>query len=368
MVSLGSAFFIKIDRIHSFDIRNSFLNLSGTMKPVYFPYTYVSRWVAQALAACFQHFIVYWPSNTKVPHGMQPWVEANVVEVRLPVQTDDQAIKRVIEDFRSFASLHQNSKEIKTAAFLRQLGSVPFFDETAVSQIVRDVKKNIKSETNDKNFDPMFCAQVFLHFAQEFDRQRDELSQELGIYDQRSQELIKNLRGLDAIDSSATGSAAEIKADDPGEYMALDRLQAWARLFLEDPVDSGLFVTSSQSVFNHLIERQPAAEKIIQSAELPAVPPEEDALITWRHGFLKQIEQLIETGGSKPAHGFTDIPRAETAGAKVALTLYRLPGRSSGDLFASILETQPSHKIKSQLSVKSKNTLLGFVERQSFDS
>jgi hypothetical protein len=338
------------------------------MKPVYFPFTYVPRWVAQALAACFRHFIVYWPSDIKVPHEMQPWVEANVMEIRLPVQTDDQALKRVVEDFRSFASLHQNRKEIKTAAFLRQLGSVPFFDETAVSQIVWDVKKNIKSETNDKKFNPMFCAQVFLHFAQEFDRQRDELSQELVVYDQHSQELIKNLRGLDETDSSATAPAAEIKADDPGEYMALDRLQAWARLFMEDPVDSGIFVTSSQSVFNHLIEGQPAAEKIIQSAELPAGLPEDDVSITWRDGFLKQIQQLIETSGSKPKHGFADIPRAETVGVNVALTLYRLPGRSSGDLFASILETQSSDKIKSRLPVKSKNTLLGFVERQSFNS
>ena len=338
------------------------------MKPVYFPYTYVSRWVAQALAACFQHFVVYWPSSTKVPHEMQPWVEANVMEVRLPVQADDQAIKRVVEDFRSFASLHQSSKQIKTAAFLRHLGSVPFFDETAVSQILWDVKKNIKSETKDKNFDPMFCAQVFLHFAQEFDRQGDELSQELGIYDQRSRELIKNLRGLDEIDSSAAAPAVDIKADNTAEYMALDRLQAWARLFLEDPVGSGLFVTSSPSVFNHLIEGQPAAEKIIQSAELPAVPPEEDAFITWRDGFLKQIQQLIETSGSTPPDGFADIPRVETVGVNVALTLYRLPGRSSRDLFASILETQSSHKIKSHLSLKSKNTLLGFVERQSFDS
>jgi len=63
----------------------------------------------------------------------------------LPRQLNDRAIKRVVEDFRSFARLHQNSKEIKTAAFLRQLGAMPFFDQTAVSQIVSDVKKNIKS-------------------------------------------------------------------------------------------------------------------------------------------------------------------------------------------------------------------------------
>ncbi len=335
------------------------------MKPVYFPYTYVPRWVAQALAAFFQHFIVYWPSSTKVPHEMQLWVEANVMEIHLPVQIDDRAINSVIEDFRSFARLHQNSKEIKTAALLRQLGSVPFFDETAVSQIVWDVKKNIKSETNDKNHDPIFCAQVFLYFAQEFDRQHDELSQQLGIYDRRSQELIKDLRGFDAIDSSVSGPAAQIKTDDPGEYMALDRLQAWARLFLEKPVDSGLFVTSSQSVFNHLIESQPDAEQIIQSAGLPVAPEEDDAFITWREWFLKQIQKLIDTGRWQPEHNLADISRAEKHGVNVTLTLYRLPGRSSGKLFSSIVEPQARHEIKSPVSLKSKNILLGLLERSS---
>lgn len=280
------------------------------------------------------------------------------------MQLDEQMLKRVVQNFRSFASLHQNSKEIKTAALLRQPGSMPFFDESAVSQIIRNVKKNLKSETNAKNLDPLFGAQVFLHFAQEFDRQHDELSRELGLYDQRSQALFKNLRGPDQIDTAVIGPAAEIKADAPGEYMALDRLQAWARLFMEDPVDSGLFVTSSQSVFNHLMESQPGVEKIIRLAELPAALAQDEASSAWRNKFIKQIQQLIKNDGSEPERGLADIPRARTAGDKVALTLCRLRGRSSRDLFASILEPQTSPKIKSHRFVKSKNILLGFIERQ----
>jgi hypothetical protein len=57
------------------------------MKPIYFPFTYVPRWVAETLAACFKQFTVYQPSGRKLPAEMQPWVEANVMEVRLPVQT-----------------------------------------------------------------------------------------------------------------------------------------------------------------------------------------------------------------------------------------------------------------------------------------
>lgn len=337
------------------------------MKTVYFPHTYVPRWVAQTLAFYFRHFIIYWPSGTKVPHEMQPWLEANVMEVRRPVQIDDRAIKKVIQDFRSFAELHQDSTAIRTLAFWRQPGSVPFFDETSASRIVRDLKKNMKPETNDKNLDPLFCAQVFLHFAQEFDRQQDELKRELGIHSQRSQDLIKNLKGPDETGLSGIRPAAENKVDDPAEYMALDRLQTWARLFMEDPVDSGLFVTSSRSVFNHLIENQPAGGKMIQSANLPALRPEDAASVSWRDGFVRQMNRLIETGEPEPGPVFADVPRAEAAEANVALSLYLLTGRCPGDVFASILETQSGHKIQSRRSGKSENTLIGFIERRSFD-
>jgi predicted AlkP superfamily phosphohydrolase/phosphomutase len=73
------------------------------VKPIYFPYTYVPRWVAETLAACFKQFTVYQPSGRKLPAEMQPWVEANVMEVRVPVQTEDEALAKVVKDFRAFA-------------------------------------------------------------------------------------------------------------------------------------------------------------------------------------------------------------------------------------------------------------------------
>jgi hypothetical protein len=338
------------------------MELSNKMKPVYFPHTYVPQWVARALAACFQHFIVYWPQGTRMPQEMQSWIEANVMEVRSPVRIDDHALKRVIEDFRSFAGLYRNTQEMRTAAFSRPPGSVPFFDETAVSQVVGDLKKSLQSEGDENNRNPLFGAQVFLNFAQEFDRQQEALSQELGIYRQRSQELIKNLRGPGEVESAAAEPSAEIEVDDAGDYMALDRLQAWVRVFMEDPVDSGLLVTSNRSVFNHLIETRSAAEKIIQSA---AVPPEGDASVAWREEFLKPIHQLLESGGAQSGPGPADVPRLAAAGSSAALTLYLVPGLSSRDLLASVLATASGAGIKPRPSEKSKNTLLGFLERRS---
>ena len=41
------------------------------MKPIYFPYTYISDPAAEAVAACFGQFIVYRPLSDKLPLSMQ---------------------------------------------------------------------------------------------------------------------------------------------------------------------------------------------------------------------------------------------------------------------------------------------------------
>ena len=136
------------------------------MKPIYFPFTYVPQWVAETLAALFKRFTVYQPSGRKLPSEMQPWIEANVMQVRVPVQTKDEILAKVAKEFRSFAGLHNESKNLKTAAFWGQQGAIPHFAESAVSRIISDVKKSSRSASAEADFDPLFSAQVFLDFAQ----------------------------------------------------------------------------------------------------------------------------------------------------------------------------------------------------------
>jgi hypothetical protein len=334
------------------------------MKPIYFPFTYIPRGVAQALTACFQRFIVYQPSGKKVPGEMQPWIEANVMEVRVPDRADDQTIEKVVKDFRSFASLHNGSGNLKTAAFLGQRSAVPFFNGTSTSRIVSDLKKGASPDSTETGSDPLFCARVFLGFAQDFDRQGDELNRGLGVHEQQSFELLKTLKGETEIDPAAFTLGAGNRVDDPGEYMALARLQAWALLFQTDPVGSGLFVTSSKSVFNQLIAELPATEKILQSAGLP-VDIKDNDFNSWRDSFLKHLNRLVETQWSGSKDPGVDPPLKSADGTDVTLTLYLVPGQTPRDFFAQYLEArQPPQKHADQ-KAKFKNTLVGLVECQS---
>ena len=73
------------------------------MKPIYFPYTYISNQVAGAVAACFGRFMIYQPLADRLPPTMRSWVEKGVIEIRIPFDPLAQSkaynkLKTYIED------------------------------------------------------------------------------------------------------------------------------------------------------------------------------------------------------------------------------------------------------------------------------
>ena len=337
------------------------------IKPIYFPFTYVPRWVAETLVTYFKHFRIYQPSARQIPDEMQTWVDGNMMEVRVPAKTADKAFGKVVNDFQSFSRLHDDPRSLKTAARLEQDCGIPFFGESAASRIVSDVKKGSLSESAEADFDPLFCARVFLDFAQQFDRQSAELNRGLGVHDRRSQDLLQKISGKKDADLPGSPLTAGIKADDPAEYMARDRLQAWIRLFFEDTVKSGIFVTSSQSVFDHLTENLAAVEKIIHCEGLPAKAVLDDAVSTWRDPLLKQMKQLVETEWSTAEGAFAGVPPLNRSHSTVTLTLYLVPGQNPADLFAPFLADEHVNPINSNRRAGLKNTMIGLIDQQPFN-
>ena len=337
------------------------------VKPIYFPFTYVPQWVAETLAAYFKQFTVYQPSGRKLPSEMQPWIDANVMEVRVPVQTEDDALAKIAKEFRAFAGLHDDSKNLKAAVLGGQQGAIPCFGKSSVSRIVSDVKKSSRSASVRADFDPVFSAQVFLDFAQEFDRQNAELNRDLGVNKRHSRDLLKEISGENEKGLPATPLSAEIKVEDPAEYMALDRFQAWSRLFMIDPVDSGLFVTSNPAVFNHLIENLAASQKVMQAEGLPVIGAKDDAAISWRDSFLIRMKHLIENRDGTAEHTFGDVPLPPDQHSNVRLTIHLVSGQGPSDIFSRIFEDQNSDTLKPNQSAEAGNTLIGLIDRRPID-
>jgi hypothetical protein len=214
----------------------------------------------------------------------------------------------------------------------------------------------------------LFCARVFLDFAQEYDRQSAELNRDLGVNDRLSRDLFKEISGGRENGLPVTPLNAEIRIEDPTEYMAPDRLQAWLRLFMIDPVDSGLFVTSSPAVFNHVIENLAAAQKVIEFEGLPVTNTKDDSAISWRNSFLKQIKQLIENRGSAAENPFGDMRWQQDQRSNVRLTLYMVSGQGPLDTFKQVFEDQNIDSLIPEQSAEAGNTLIGLIDRRPTDA
>jgi len=336
------------------------------MKPIYFPFTYVPNWVTEALAAGFKQFVVYQPSGRILPAEMQQWVEADVMEVRVPVPAEDEVLVKRINDFRAYAELHRESKHLQMIAFLRRHGAVPFLGEPAVTRIVSEIKSSGRKASVEADLDPLLNARIFLELAHEFDRQSADVRQGLGIDDQRSRDLLKEISGEKDNGIPATPLPSEIRVEDPAEYMAVGRFQAWLHLYMIDPVDSGLFITSSPAVFNHLLENLASAEKVIEYGSLPTADGKENATASWREWFLEQMKQRVENRPSEAGNTFTRIPLSKSQFSKVALTLYRVPGRPV-HLLSRIFPDQTADATETECGSEFIYTLIGLIERQPFN-
>ncbi|MGD8344720.1 MAG: hypothetical protein PVI38_05400 [Desulfobacterales bacterium] len=333
------------------------------IEPIYFPFTYVPQWVAEIFAAGFRHFYVYQPSGKDLPAEMQTWVEKGAINVCVPVSAEDKRFAEVVRAFQQFARLHTDVKDFKSAAFWNQQGAIPFFDETSASQIVADLKKGQQPDTRLTHPEALLRARVFLEFAQEFDRQNAELQRKLEDTHRRSEELIKNLSGQKDNEPASTRLTTDIKLDDAGDYMPQDRLQAWIRLFLEKPIDSGFLVTSSSTIFDSLVENQIPNKKLFEFKGLPTLASNDDTLAGWRETFYHQIKNGIESRGSFAEDAFARWPLLPEHAAPIKLTLYSLPDCTPTRLFARFLKLPNGDKNRFNQSPDIKNTLLGLVER-----
>ncbi|MBT8331448.1 MAG: hypothetical protein KJP06_03875, partial [Deltaproteobacteria bacterium] len=278
------------------------------IQPIYFPFTYVPQWVAEIFAAGFQHFYVYQPSGKALPAEMQMWVEKKALNVCVPVPAEDKNFSEIVRAFQQFAQQHADVRDLKSAAFWNRRGAIPFFDDTSASQIIADLKKGREPDSGPAQPGALLRARVFLEFAQEFDRQNAELQQELDDTNLRSEALLKNLTGQKDDEPALARLIAEIKSDDPGDYMPLDRLLAWTRLFLKKSIDSGFLVTSSPTIFNTLLESLVPNEKLFEFNGLPTLASNDDTLTAWRNAFYSQIKNGIETKDSFAGDAFAQTP------------------------------------------------------------
>lgn len=328
------------------------------MKPIYFPFTYISESVLEALSAFFKQIIVYQPSSLNIPESMQKQADSNLLEIRIPVKGDENKIDNIVKDYKSWANIHQGSE---MAFFKTKPDMIPFFGEFSTSQIKADIKKKERKQQNEKKQDSLLNARIFLHIAQEFDLQNWEINKELLLLEEKASDLIDNLKGEDELSFKGNDREKALKIDYQSEYMTPDRIIAWTHLLQYDQDMSNLFITNSRSVVEHLVEKTPDAKIVLSIDSIPLTNSDDEKREKWQNSLNEQLELIF--GGSLPASEDIKIksPFDKDDGKKVSLTLYLVPGESPYKFFTRIAwHKTPVKEINKEAGFN--NTLIGFIE------
>jgi len=333
------------------------------MKPIYFPFTVISKPVCQTLAACFRQTAVYQVSSTKIPDEMQKLAKSGILDIRIPVEFDGEKLDAIVKQYRSWANSHQGSE----IAFLKsRADKIPFYDETSTRQIAADIKsKGGRQNRSQEKSDPLLNAALFLHLAQEYDMQNLALSQDLHAIEAIEQNFMKGLKGENHALNEESAPEKTLEAHDPGHYMTKERMQAWARFMQHDQQGSGLFVTTSKSVFETLIDSAPEAELVGVLDAIPVVDNSIESLERWRDELMKHLEMLAAIVWIAETDNIIAAPEIPGCEINASLTLHIVPGKTPHEFFNHYVEHDVFNYKEKYQKVKLKNTLLGLIEKCS---
>ena len=330
------------------------------MKPIYFPFTYVSKTVAEALSACFERTVVYQPSRHPLGTDMRARVDQGRLEIRIPVEGDEEKMAAAAKNYRDWVALHQGGAldVLKT-----RRNVIPFFEDTAVTRLKADIQKHPREKQAENPQAALFNQRLFLHIAQEFDCQNDLLNQDLAVFDTLEQELVKTMQGEEGDPPGFMAAARRAVVEDPGLYMPEERLTAWEHLRRLDPETMECFVTTSRAVWEYLSDLAPAVEAVIRFDAVPV--GDSPAHAAWRQALQAGLMRLKAADRPAAPRGFFEIPpiaaQAADGGRTVALTVYIAAGQSPAQFFGRCLKTRED-PIQDQVDPGSAHTVLGLLD------
>jgi len=341
------------------------------MKPIYFPFTYISKPVAEALHACFGKTVIYQPSKKNIPGEIHKLAEQGVLDIRMSGNSDEKDEERlsaILKEYNAWANLHQGSRGIQLDFFKAGRNKIPFFDDTSASQIKADIKDITDGNPVGKKPDPVLNARIFLSIAQNFDMQNDKIIQDIASFETARMDLIKSLKGEDETSPLVPGYKDEFKSVNLADYdyMIQERIEAWAMLMCCDLMQdreemSGLFVTSSRQAIDYLLEKTPETENVFSINAIPMVENQVEKSAKWSKDLMKYLEIVAESSRPLEWDNFTIVPDDLKCETKASLSLYLVPGASPLKYFSRFISFDSTCGEIEKDQVKFKNTLIGYI-------
>jgi len=291
---------------------------------------------------------------------MQELSRNGILDIRIPVEANGKFLDNVLKDYRAWVNIHQGTE---TAFLAAMANKIPFFDENASSQIRADLKKIGKQIPAEEKPDPLFNAKLFLHMAQELDLQNAGLDQDLMDIDAMEDDFMKNLKWEDDDDHARAVVRRQWDKNDPGHFMTTERINAWVSLMLQDPQASGLFITTSRAVLEHLIEIVSEMEQVIGLDAIPMGVDEDEALSNWQDDLMKTLEMLATENWPVSMDNMANPPEIPGSEKSVSLTLYIVPNKTPYECFSDCVGTDVFQGESAKTDTRFKNTIIGLVEK-----
>ncbi len=327
------------------------------MTPIYFPFTYISEPLLDELLNYFGRIAVYQSSRNHIPENMTAMAKSGKIDIRTPVEGDEERFKKILQDFKAWADLHQRSE---MSLLKTQAGKIPFFNENATSQIKSDIMRRDPEKPSQEKSERLLRARLFLQVAQEHDLQHDALRLDLLSFEAMEQHMIKELHGEILSSSPDIDTYQSVASEDLGQYMAKERIDAWTHIMLHDHRQSGLFITHSRAVIEHLLDAAPEAKKL---SDIDATGAFENGSEPKENRLLHQLETIVADAASAATTAATAPPLFNEKDRKRALIFYIIPGLSPHQFFSRYMEAAARVSQNKRSMEPAQNTLIGWYDR-----
>ena len=236
------------------------------MKAIYFPTTYVSPPAAAALRTFFPSVVICQPFAGRLPPDMRALEESGFLDVLTPLAGDEQRLDDMLREFQQWARLHAGGAGLQAVFWRHRLQTDAPAEDGTSSQLVAQIKSRLSPARGPAESARLMPARVFLHLAQEFDRQSYEIQRDLARHEKLSAQLLHALTEANDPPAGGREHAPASRPAGPEDHLWQSRLAAWARLFLCRPYPSPVFVSCSAAVVEHVIASVPRALRLLPDA------------------------------------------------------------------------------------------------------
>ena len=342
------------------------------MQPVYFPFTYISEPMMQALNACFSDCSVYLPSMLNLPDTMQAWQRQQRLHFRVPAAGDENQLAAVLNDYRRWAELHQDRQHSLLSRLQMQQTEIPFFNDTSTAHIRAQLNRMTGSKVDDEESlgeeaERLRRSRIFLSIAQELDAQHHSVEANFNALRRKERSLFSELQGDELVQPMTDESDDASRYLDSRDYMIPERLQAWSCLMnhFKNPdgdASADFFVTGNRFVIEILNEMLPSMEPLLRISSISLNPPRQaSATADWQQQLIATLAPLARTVQPINDRLVIDAPPSGD-GDHVFLSIYIVKALHPSALVSRFISKAPLTGQTPTHSDTIVNTLIGYVD------